>query len=49
MRAFTLGFCVPFLSLSLGWSPHVRADALTEWNASAGKAAIAVCLSPATA
>ena len=41
MRKFTLGICAFVLSLSLGWSPLARADAVTEWNA---KAAIATCV-----
>jgi hypothetical protein len=44
MNKFTLGvFC---LSLSLGWSPLVWADAVTDWNANAEKATIAACLDP---
>jgi len=43
MRTFTLGICACFLSLSLGWSSLARADAVTDWNANAGKAAIAGC------
>ena len=46
MRKFTLGIHALFLSLSLGWSPLARADAVTEWNAHAGKAAVAACISP---
>ena len=41
MRRFTLGICVVVLSLSLGWSPVARADAVTDWNASAAKAVLA--------
>jgi hypothetical protein len=41
MKKFTLGICAFVLSLSLGWSPRVRADAVTEWNANA---AIATCV-----
>jgi hypothetical protein len=44
MRTFMLGICTCFLSLSLGWSPLVWADAVTDWNANAGKAAIAECI-----
>ena len=44
MSRFTLG--VLFLSLSLGWSPLVRADAVTAWNANAGVAATAACIAP---
>jgi hypothetical protein len=40
MRKFTLGIYVLFLSLGLGWSPRVRADAVTDWNA---HAAITTC------
>jgi hypothetical protein len=47
MRTFTLTICACFLTLSLGWSPLIRADAVTDWNANAGKAAIAACISPA--
>jgi hypothetical protein len=47
MRTSMLGICVFFLSLSLGWSSLARADAVTDWNANAGKAAIAACISPA--
>jgi hypothetical protein len=47
MSKFTLGIGILVFSLSLGWSPSVRADAVTDWNAHAGKAAIAACLSPA--
>src|SRR5262245_18279641 len=46
MRTFTLGICACFLTLSLGWSPLVWADAVTDWNANAGKAAIAACIDP---
>jgi PAP2 superfamily len=41
MKKFTLGICAFVLSLSLGWSPRVRADTVTEWNANA---AIATCV-----
>ena len=41
MKKFTFGICAFVLSLSLGWSPRVRADAVTEWNANA---AIATCI-----
>ena len=41
MRKLTFGICAVVLSLSLGWSPHARADAVTEWNVNAGKAATA--------
>ena len=44
MSRFTLG--VLFFSLSLGWSPLVRADAVTAWNANAGVAATAACIAP---
>jgi hypothetical protein len=40
MKKVTLGICAVVLSLSLGWSPRVRADAVTEWNANA---AITTC------
>jgi hypothetical protein len=43
MRTFTLGICVCLLSLSLGWSSLARADAVTDWNTNAGKAATAGC------
>ena len=46
MRKVTLGIDALFLSLTLGWSPLVRADAVTEWNANAAKAALAACISP---
>jgi hypothetical protein len=38
---------VVYLVCSLGWSSVVQADAVTDWNANAGKAAIAACISPA--
>jgi hypothetical protein len=44
MRTSMLGICVFFLSLGLGWSSLARADAVTDWNANAGKAAIAECI-----
>jgi hypothetical protein len=44
MRRFMFGICAYFLCLSLGWSPLVWADAVTDWNANAGKAAIAGCI-----
>ena len=47
MGTSMLGICVFFLSLGLGWSSLARADAVTDWNANAGKAAIAACISPA--
>ena len=40
-RIFTLVF------LLCGWSHLASADAVTDWNANAGEAAIAACLSPA--
>jgi PAP2 superfamily len=40
MKKFTLGICAFVLSLSLVWSPRVRADAVTDWNA---HAAITMC------
>jgi hypothetical protein len=33
MQKFTLGICAFVLSLSLGWSPRVQADVVTDWNA----------------
>ncbi|MGH8070914.1 MAG: vanadium-dependent haloperoxidase [Candidatus Entotheonellia bacterium] len=47
MRTFTLGICACFLTFSLGWFPVVWADAVTDWNLNAGKAAIVACISPA--
>jgi hypothetical protein len=44
MRKFTLGICALFLSLSLGWSPVARADAVTEWNANATVATCVIAL-----
>jgi hypothetical protein len=44
MRTFTLGICAISLSLGLGWSSLARADAVTDWNENAGKAAIATCI-----
>src|SRR5437879_4460400 len=35
-----------FLLLVLGWSGLARADAVTVWNANAGEAAQAACISP---
>jgi PAP2 superfamily len=35
-----------FLFLSAGGSPLARADAVTDWNVRAGRAAMAACLSP---
>lgn len=40
MKKFTLGISAFVLSLSLVWSPRVRADAVTDWNANA---AITLC------
>jgi hypothetical protein len=45
MNKYALGFFA--LSLSLGGSPLAWADAVTDWNANAGRAAIAACLAPA--
>src|SRR5215475_5238882 len=44
MRRFMCGICACFLSLSLGWSPIARADAVTDWNEIAAKAAVATCI-----
>jgi hypothetical protein len=44
MRRFLFSICACFLTLSLGWSPLVWGDAVTDWNANAGKAAIASCI-----
>jgi hypothetical protein len=49
MKKFTLGICAFVLFLSLAWSPPIRADAVTDWNANAGKAAIATCIDPLNA
>jgi hypothetical protein len=46
MRTVALGIYTLLLALSLGWSPLVRADAVTDWNVNAGKAALAACISP---
>jgi hypothetical protein len=46
MRKITLGIHALVISLALGWSPLVRADAVIDWNANAGKAALAACISP---
>jgi hypothetical protein len=46
MRKVAFGIHTLLLSLSLGWSPLVRADAVTDWNANASKAALAACISP---
>ena len=46
---FMLGICAFVLSLSLRWSSRVRADAVTDWNANAGKPAIATCIDPLNA
>jgi hypothetical protein len=37
MRTFMLAICTCFLYLSLGWSPLVQADVVTDWNVNAGK------------
>jgi hypothetical protein len=44
MRRFLFSICACFLTLSLGWSPLVWGDVVTDWNANAGKAAIASCI-----
>jgi hypothetical protein len=44
MRRFMFSICACFLTLSLGWSPLVWGDVVTDWNANAGKAAIASCI-----
>jgi hypothetical protein len=49
MGKFTLGICAFVLPCILGWSPLVRADAVTDWNANAGKATIAACIDPLNA
>jgi hypothetical protein len=40
MRRFLFGICACFLCLSVGWSPLAWADAVTDWDANAGKAAL---------
>ena len=47
MRRFTLVRCAFVLSRSLGWSPLVRADAVTDWNASVAKA-VSLCVLDST-
>jgi hypothetical protein len=46
MRTYALGICACALSISLGWCSLAWADAVTDWNANAGNAAIAACISP---
>jgi hypothetical protein len=43
MRTFTPGICICFLTVSLVWSALVWADAVTDWNANAGKPASVGC------
>jgi hypothetical protein len=43
MRTFTSGICICILTISLGWSTLVWADAVTDWNANAGKPASVGC------
>ena len=37
-----------FLFFVLGGARQVAADAVTDWNANAGKAALAACIAPGT-
>jgi len=46
MKTQEIKIFVLLLFLVGGWSPSVSADAVTEWNANAGEAAIAACISP---
>ena len=43
MRTFTPGICICFLIVSLVWAALVQADAVTDWNANAGKPASVGC------
>lgn len=47
MGKFTPGICAFSLLCILGWSPVVQADAVTDWNANAGKAT--ACIDPLNA
>ena len=46
MKTREIKIFVLLLFLVGGWSPSVSADAVTEWNANAGEAALAACISP---
>jgi hypothetical protein len=47
MKKLYFSFFMLLSFLSAGGSHVARADAVTNWNANAGKAAIAACISPA--
>jgi PAP2 superfamily len=47
MKKIFVAVFMLFLFLSAGGSRLARADAVTDWNANAGKAAVAACISPA--
>src|SRR5689334_5489740 len=47
MKKLYFSFFMLLFFLSAGGSHVARADAVTNWNANAGKAAIAACISPA--
>ncbi|NOT55351.1 MAG: vanadium-dependent haloperoxidase [Deltaproteobacteria bacterium] len=46
MKHSVFSVCTLVLVLTSGWSQRVNADAVTDWNANAGKAAIAACIAP---
>src|SRR5687768_363482 len=46
MKKLCFSVFLLLLFLSAGGSRLARADAVTDWNANAGKAAVAACISP---